>query len=225
MENTLSQTMPNLNTHLKFGNFDPTNLNIEETVNVTMLIDSSGSMSSYAQELNEDIEKNINEISGWSQAPKIYLSIGTFDSKIEVLNGFQQINNVTPPVFDPRGSSTRLYDASLEFLKNTLAQQEKSLQSGILTKSIFFVLTDGEDNASKGSSAGEVKALMEHINKTESMKGTFQAFLFGLGDKSTFESAANEMGLALYNGDLKKAFAILSASVKSYSTKKGPVII
>lgn len=236
MSNT-NQSTPNLNTHLNFGNFDPSDLQVEETVNVVLLIDTSGSMSRYSKELNEQITQFITWMQGFHQAPKLYLSIGEFDSDIRVLTGFQQVNNVSIPNFDPRGGSTRLYDGSLEFLKNQLNQQERSLQSGILSKSIFFVITDGEDNASASNAAQDVKSIVQHVQQNESMMGTFASFMVGIGDRQTFENAQQEMGIQKLfvidpnlddkdnKAKFKEAFGILSASVKSASTKKGALVI
>ncbi len=236
MSNT-NQSTPNLNTHLNFGNFDPSDLQVEETVNVVLLIDTSGSMSRYSKELNEQITQFITWMQGFHQAPKLYLSIGEFDSDIRVLTGFQQVNNVSIPNFDPRGGSTRLYDGSLEFLKNQLNQQERSLQSGILSKSIFFVITDGEDNASASNAAHDVKSIVQHVQQNESMMGTFASFMVGIGDRQTFENAQQEMGIQKLfvidpnlddkenKAKFKEAFGILSASVKSASTKKDALVI
>ncbi len=237
MENTFSQSIPNLNTHLNFGNFDPTNLDVEEVVNVTMLGDISGSMDEHKDELNETVKGCINDMQNFSQAPKIYLAQGSFGSDIHVLTGYQQINNVTAPVLNPNEGSTKLYEACHEFLKNMLTQQEKAMQAGILTKNIFFVITDGADNSSKPGSAKAVHDLIDYIKHNEALRGSFYSFLVGIGSPSIFENAQQEMGLhELHTIDanmapdqkkaaFKKVFGILSASVKSASTKKGPLVI
>ncbi len=236
-QSNTNQSIPNLNTHLNFGNFDHNDIDVEETVNVVLLIDTSGSMSRYSKELNEQITQFISWMQGFHQAPKLYLSIGEFDSDVRVITGFQQVTNVSIPTVDPRGSSTRLYDGCLEFLKNQINQQQRSLQSGILTKSIFFVITDGEDNASASDASSDVKSIVQYVQQNESMMGTFASFMVGIGDRQTFENAQQEMAIQKLfvidpnlddkenKAKFKEAFGILSASVKSASTKKGALII
>jgi len=223
-------SLQNLGTNLKFMNYDPSNLDLEETVNVVILIDTSGSMKNNEKTLNEEIDFIVKTCQGWHHAPKIFFSLGRFDSDIEVITGFQPVLNVVSPNFDPQGASTRLYDACLEFLKNAISQQQKALSAGILTKTIFFVITDGADNASASGSAGEVKNLIDFMMKDESSIGTFISILCGIGEPSIFEHAQKEMGIQkLYvdNGDkkeLKNAIGFLSQSISSASSKPGALV-
>ena len=234
---SLSQSMPDLNTHLSFGNTDVTNLDMEEIVNVTILVDTSGSMSSHAAELNQQISDFIKWMQDFHQAPKLFLSLGRFDSDIEVLTGFQQVNNVKTRVFPTDGGSTKLYEGCSEFVKNVVAQQQRALGAGILSKSIFFVITDGEDNASKATSASEVKQLINFIQSDEATMNTFASALVGIGNRNEFEHAQQEMGIqklfvidpSLSEKENKKAFkevfGWLSASVSSASTQPGALVV
>ncbi len=231
----VSKNLPNLNTHLTFGNFDPTNLNMEEVVNITFLIDTSYSMKSHENELNKQIEDFITWMQGFHQKHKLFLSIGKFDVKSEVLTGLQQVNNVAIPHFDANGGSTHLYEACNEFVKNTLSQQQRALNAGILSKSIFFVITDGGDTTGKLQEAAEVKKLINFALTDESTAGTFISTLVGIGDRATFEDAQKEMGIQklfvidsnLTEKENKKAFKEvfewLSDSVSSASTVPGAI--
>jgi len=226
----------NLNSPLTFNNFDPDDIDMGETVNVTMLIDNSGSMDSYKDILNDEIRMMITAMQGWHQAPKIFLSIGTFGEKIEVLTGFQPIANVSMKRFNPNENSTKLYDGCKEFLKNVIKQQQDASKAGIQSKSIFFVLTDGADNASNYDSAKEVKKMISYISKDESMMGNFGAVMCGIGNVNTFEHAKDEMGIQkLFTIDpnknekeikkaFKEVFGWLSQSISSASSAPGAVI-
>jgi uncharacterized protein YegL len=233
---SVSQPMPDLNTHLSYGNVDVTNLDMEEVVNVTLLVDTSGSMSPYAAELNKQISDFIKWMQEFHQAPKLFLSMGRFDSDIEVLTGFQQVNNVKNHTFNTDGGSTKLFEGCLDFLKNVISQQQRALNAGILTKSIFFVITDGADNASKATSASEVKQLINFIQSDEATINTFNSALVGIGDRNIFEHAQQEMAIRklfvidpnLDEKENKKAFkevfGWLSASVSSASTQPGALV-
>ncbi len=233
-----SVPLPNLNTHLSFGNIDVTNLDIEEVVNVIMLTDTSQSMNRFVSELNFQRAEFIRTMQNMHQAPKIFCSMGRFDSDIEVLTGFQQVNNISITPLKAIGSSTRLYDACLEFIKNAMSQQQLSLNAGILTKTIFSVITDGADNASKSDAAAEIRKIMDFIQNDEAIASTFTSALVGIGDNYIFEKAQKEMNiknLFVFDPNLtpkelskqiKEVFfdGWLSASVSSASTYAGPLI-
>ena len=233
-----SQPMPNLNTHLSFGNFDPSNMDMEEVVNTILLIDTSGSMSDHIDELNQQFAEIVKSMKDMSQSHKIFCSLGRFDSDIEVLTGFQQVHNVTVMPVQANGSRTRLYDACLEFIKNAVSQQQRALNAGILTKTVFGVITDGEDNASSVHSAPEIKNILNFINSDEATMNTFTSALVGIGERQTFEHAKDEMGiknLFVFDANLspkelrnqiKKDFfdGWFSASVSSASTVPGALV-
>lgn len=229
---TLSQAPAqplNLATNFDFANFDPDQIDIEEVVNITLLIDTSGSMQDHKDHLNQKIKEMIEDIKSWHQAPKIFFSIGTFDSKIEVLTGFQPVKDVKIPVFNPLGDSTRLYDACLEFLKNVINQHQGNRKAGVTTKSIFFVLTDGRDNASAGRASTEVKKLIDFMREDESTAGTFGSIMCGIGDKQPFEEAQQFMGIQKLfvtgNGDLREVIGFLSQSISSASSTPGGTLV
>lgn len=223
----------NLNSPLNFNNINVGDIDMGETVNVTILIDNSGSMSPFKDFLNDEIRLMIETIKSWHQAPKIFLSMGTFGSNIEVLTGFQPVSNVTPKTFNPNEGSTRLYDGCREFLKNIIRQQQDAMRAGIQTKNIFFVLTDGADNASNYDSASEVNKMITHVMKDEQTMGSFGAIMCGIGDANDFEHARKEMGIQKLfvvdpnktekeiKKELKEVIGFLSQSISSVSSAPG----
>ncbi len=226
----------NLNSPLTFNNFNADDIDMGETVNVTILIDKSGSMSIYKDMLNEEIRMMIEGMQKWHQAPKIFLSIGTFGEKIEVVTGFQPILNVKCPHFDPNEGETKLYEACREFLKNIIRQQRDATVAGVQCKNILFVLTDGIDNASSYDAAKEVNKMVTHMLSDEQTMGSFGAVMCGIGDVSSFEQAKNLMGFQkLFVIDSNKTakeiekefravFGFLSQSVSSVSSSPGATI-
>lgn len=234
-----SQTAPedlNFNTHLDFGNVDVEEIDIEETVNVTMLIDTSGSMQPKTPMLNKQIKLFVEKWQNSHHAPKIFFSTVRFDSDIEVLTGFQPVINVKAPVFDPRGASTKLYDGTLECLKNILTHQKNARKVGIRSKNILFILTDGADNASNYDSAREVKKLIDYVNNDEASMGTFGSIMSGIGPTPIFENAQREMGIQklivindnMTDEEIMKAFEelfdFLSQSISSASSSPGALM-
>ena len=74
---TSPEEVLNLNSPLTFNNFHAEDIDMGETVNVTLLIDNSGSMDTHKSILNDEIKLMIETMQGLHQAPKIFLSIGT----------------------------------------------------------------------------------------------------------------------------------------------------
>lgn len=226
-----------LNTHMTFGNFDITNAEVEEVVNAIFLADTSISMEDYKDELNAQIKFCVEKIQSFHQKDIIYLSTGRFDHEIEVLTGFQPVEHVKSPKFNPKGTSTRLYDATLEFLRNAINCQRKAASVGIITKTILFVMTDGKDNDSHPDAANEIKSLLNEIKNDEGLSGSFMTALCGIGEPAGFKAAQKAMGFQkLFVVDpnqsedenkeaLRKVFGWFSSSISSASTNKGALII
>jgi uncharacterized protein YegL len=223
----------NLNSPLNFNNFNVEDIDMGETVNITILIDNSGSMSPYRTILNDEINLMVNKFKKIHQAPKIFLSMGTFGSKVNVLTGFQPIANVNVPDFNPNEGETRLFDGCKEFMINIVKQQQDAMRSGVQTKNLFLVITDGVDNASNYDSASEVKKMISHLLTDERTIGSFGAMMCGIGDEQPFKDAQVAMGMQKLfvvdntktqkeiEKELIKAIGIFSASISSASSSPG----
>lgn len=197
-ENTAANTADevlNLNSPLNFNNFNVEDIDMGETVNVTILIDNSYSMKDYEVILNDEINLMVNKFKKIHQAPKIYLSMGTFGQTVKVLTGFQPIVNVNVPKFTPDEGATKLYDGCKEFMINIVKQQQDAMGAGIQSKNLLFIITDGEDNDSTFNSASEVKKMITYLMKDEKTAGSFVAMMCGIGNPTIFKNAQDAMGI------------------------------
>ena len=135
---------------------------IERPVRLHMLLDRSGSMTGFAEDViggfNAFVEKQ-RAIEG-----ECYLNLVQFDSD----NPFQviydnaaldQVNQLTSQVYYPRGL-TPLYDAL-----GTLITRAEQLQNQNPADNVVWVFTDGLENASTEYSAANVKALVQQKEK------------------------------------------------------------
>jgi len=217
-----------LNTALEFGNFDPEELAADEVINVVIAIDVSSSMYANKDALNESYNEFIDYFKGTHVAEKLLVSRIEFNSKIETHTGFQPIMELDNINFDNSiGGCTALYDAVKEGLTNALQYREDCEDSGINCKTLLFVLTDGEDNSSGSDSSSKVNAELKNLLKEERNFASFTTILLGLGDKTYFEAAYNEMGfdhLAVTSDsaeDIRKMINFISASISSVSSGQG----
>jgi uncharacterized protein YegL len=131
-------------------------------VNITLLLDRSGSMAKIQNE-SIDMVKNYIKEQKKIKDKEIYLSIYHFDDKFEkhVENLNIQEYNEDKYVLIPRGW-TALYDAigitinSIGEKLSLLAEEERP------EKNFVIVLTDGEENQSKEFSASKIKEMIKH---------------------------------------------------------------
>ena len=131
-------------------------------VNITLLLDRSGSMAKIQNE-SIDMVKNYIKEQKKIKDKEIYLSIYHFDDKFEkhVENLNIQEYNEDKYVLIPRGW-TALYDAigitinSIGEKLSLLSEEERP------EKNFIIVLTDGENNMSKEFSPDKIKEMIKH---------------------------------------------------------------
>lgn len=207
------------------GNFNPEDVEVEETINVQFVIDVSGSVSGYVKDLNAGLNEFVQRMQNSHVADKLFVSIVEFNDKIKVRSGYQPISQV--PVIDFTSSirgTTALYDGTKLALENALSYREGLENAGVNCKTLVFVLTDGEDNQStNGPSA--VKSIIDGLLTDERNFASFETILFGINknEEATFNRAASDMGIknvvTIDNtaDEIKKLINFISSSVSSAS--------
>ena len=221
MENTTN--ISDTDFALNFNNFDAENIQLEETINVVLAVDVSPSIGRYETELNNAINEFIQEMQKSHVAPKLFVSIVTFNEQIEVKSGFQPITNLPPADFKASGRGTALYDAVKVALDNALSYRKTLVDSGVDTKTLVFVITDGEDNSSAHNAAAEVKDKLDQLRAEEVNMINFNSMLFGVGTEAYFEDAQKQMGInelakiGTSGAEMRKMIGFISSSISSIS--------
>jgi uncharacterized protein YegL len=220
-----------MNQGFDFGNLNPDEVEVDETINVLIVVDTSSSVHSYVNELNDSINGFISQMQKSHHAEKIMLSFLTFSNanNINVTNGFQPIVNVPTQDFSSiLGGCTALYDGVLTGLTNAIDYRDQLDKTGVETKTLLFVITDGEDNDSQNP-ASSVKLAIDALNADERGANAFESILFGVGRDASFTQAQIDMGIRQLAqvGDsaeeIRKMIGIISASVSSSASGQGPV--
>jgi uncharacterized protein YegL len=209
-----------------FGNYNPEDVDQEDTINAVFAIDVSGSVSGYVDELNDGINEFVTEMQKSHVADKIFTSIVKFNSNVEVETGFQPIKNLSNNIdFEPSiGGMTALFEGTNVALTNALDYREGLENAGVNCKTLLFVITDGHDNVSNCTPA-DVKKKIDDLMMEERNFASFEAILFGIGmsNKTKFEEAAKDMGIkhvATISDsaqDIRKMIAFISSSVSQSS--------
>lgn len=208
-----------------FGNYSPEQLGVEETINAVFIIDKSGSVFKYVDELNNAWNEFITRMQKSHHANKIMVSVIEFNHNVDVVHGFRPISELKPIDMRPRiDGTTALYNAVETGLKNALDYRKDLENSGVNCKTLLFVITDGDDNQSGGPpAAAKVKDLIQELLQEERNFMSFESILFGVGEEAKFEEAQQLMGIkhlakvGTSADDIRKMIGMISQSITSAS--------
>ena len=179
---------------------------IDRPVHVGVLIDCSGSMSSYKNAVISGHHKMLESFRESEKCVRGALIFGQvlFNNQVTVLNKFRplspdgkdEIQTLTQSHYNASGL-TALYDAIIEMIKLL----EKSVDTvcseyGFLPAARLFIITDGIENAS-GHTKEDVQKAMENLRKKEWLE---QSIVFGLQhadfDEDQLEKMREEISFA-----------------------------
>lgn len=223
---TQNKSDNNVNYDFNFGNFNPDDVEVEDTINAVFAIDVSSSVSGYVDELNKGINEFVQRMQKSHVAEKLFVSIVEFQSDVKVRSGFQPIDQIPAIDFtNSIGGMTALFEGTRVALKNALDYREGLENAGVNCKTLLFVITDGDNN--RPGSPSDVKDIINNLLKEERNFASFEAILFGIGKSSGMESyftqAAADMGIknvaTIDNtpDEIKKMINFISSSVSSAS--------
>ncbi len=213
------------------ADFNPENIEVEETINAVFAFDLSSSMrnpvtlkngsaSTRCAELNKAANEFVENMAKSHVKDRLPVSTIVFSDDVEVNTGFQPITEVEAFSFQPKNGMTALYGAARLALDKAIDYRDSLIKTGVKAKTIIFIVSDGENNASSEADAEYVKNKLQELNKEEQNIMTFSSVLLGIGEESSFKEAYEKLGfhaLAVLGDDIRKAVSIISSSVTSVS--------
>lgn len=224
--------------------FDYTSIAIDklgatEYTIVHIVVDKTGSVDPFKDKLEEMLIACINSCKKSPRALNLLIRTTAFNATpqedIEELHGFTLLDTLKTDQFkgsiQPNGS-TPLYAATNEALGAVLDYGTKLYDKEFLCNSIVFVITDGDDNASRGIYPSTVKETVSDIRKKEVLE-SIRIILIGINDQDKhfqgrLESFRKEAALDEYisvgdvtEGKLAKLAQFISQSVSSQSQALG----
>lgn len=206
--------------NLNFNNFNPDEVQVDETINAVFIVDISPSVITYEKDLNHAFNEFTQTMQKSHVAEQLMVSIVEFHESVQVKSGFQPIKHIPTMKFIPSGRGTALYDATAQGLKMAMDYRENLEASGVLTKTLLFIITDGMDNSSN-TSAKTVKEKVNEVIAQEQNAFSFTTILFGVGDATQFEQAQKEMGIqhlarvGTSGAEIRKMINFISQSIAS----------
>lgn len=209
-----------------FGDFNPDDVEVEDTINVQFVVDVSSSVRNYVTELNAGFNEFVARMQKSHSAKKIFVSVVVFNHEIETISGYQPIESMGNVDFGKYvGGTTALFGGTKVALENALNYREGLENAGVNCKTLVFVMTDGGDNCQHQGTASDVKKIIDDLLTEERNFASFETMLFGINksEKTTFESAAADMGITnvvtIDNtaDEIKKMINFISSSVSGAS--------
>ena len=228
-KSTTSQSesgLENVDFNYGFGDFNPDEIEVEDTINVQFVVDVSSSVGGYISELNSGFNEFVAKMQTSHSADKIFVSVVVFNSSVETISGYQPITSMGNIDFGKYvGGTTALYGGVKTALESALNYRKGLENVGVNAKSLLFIITDGEDNEPSQGTASDVKAIIDELLTEERNFASFESILFGIGkeNKDSFENAASSMGIknvaTIGNTatEIRKMITFISSSVSGAS--------
>jgi uncharacterized protein YegL len=211
--------------NLTFNNFNPDEIQVDETINAVFAVDVSPSITTYVKDLNHAFNDFTETMQKSHVAEQLMVSIVEFDEKVRVRTGFQPIKQIPKMDFKPTGGGTALYQATYQSLDIATDYRNNLEASGVMAKTLIFVITDGMDNSSKVN-AKQVKDKLEGILAQEQNAFSFTTVLFGVGHAKGFEDAQKSMGIqhiakvGTSGAEIRKMINFISQSINKSASNQ-----
>ena len=198
----------------------------------TVVVDITGSVASFADELLNCLKVAANACKESPQIDNILFRALTFNTITYELHGFKPLSSVDPDKdyrsFNPQ-DLTAVYDATYDAIGAAIDYGELLVDQKYKVNIVCVIVTDGEDNRSKLSPA-DIANRVDKALKTEKIE-SITTILVGVNAKDCLhqlETFKNEANLAHFidAGDatpkkLAKLAQFISKSISSTSAKLG----
>ena len=221
----------------EFSGVEMDSLEASEYTLANILVDESGSVGGFVKELEQCIKTAVEACQKSRRSENLLMRVGKFGSHIansvEEIHGFNILSNIDVKNYDgtiqPNGA-TPLLDATLDSIETMEAQAKILVDQEYLCNGIFFVITDGGENASRNASFKKIKDAFQRIRKTEELE-SIKSILIGVDDahcQSELDDFKKKCGIDEYismgdvsPGKLAKLAQWVSQSVSSTSQALG----
>lgn len=123
---------------------------------VVIAVDMSGSVYGFTSEITACVKSVVEACRKSPRADNLLIRIVAFNTGLREVHGFKPLMNCNPGDYDSAfsaGGGTALFDAAFTGIGSAVTYAETLDDEDIDTNAIVFVITDGDDNASKMAAA------------------------------------------------------------------------
>lgn len=189
-----------------------------EVTLVVPVLDMSGSMTPVTKAVIDGYNTMLQAMRDSKQAESILVSTWVFNNQPQLLYGYtpvSQVPHLTNHDYRPDWM-TALYDATLDAFTGLVGYGQQLRDSGIYTKCVVVVFSDGADNRSQHSPF-DVKTVSADLLQQEIYVLAFVGF--ETGEPVDYHQIAGEMGFPSVltaqstPSEIRKVFTLVSKSV------------
>lgn len=182
-------TMEDLKTasNYKFSAVKIDELGAPEYTLVTVAQDVSGSVFTYARDMEKCLQTILEACQKSPRAENLMFRLVGFNDVLNEIHGFKLLNTITPQdyqnILQPDGG-TALFDAVQSAVDATKDYGEILHDQDFGVNAIVFIVTDGDDNASQAT-ANSVKKAVNDAIKSEKLE-SITVVLVGVGQAAHY---------------------------------------
>lgn len=156
--------------NFRFSGVRPEALGASEYTLATIVVDTTGSVSGFADELRKAVKSIIDSLRKSPFPENLLVRLVTFNEEVEEVFGFKALADIDSTLvdgaIDPAGL-TALYDASLEALGATEQYAQVLYDQDFDVNAAVYVITDGDDNRSRSATAAAVASRVAAVRQSE----------------------------------------------------------
>lgn len=184
MSEELDDTMESLQTqsNYHFSAVKVDELGATEYTLVSVVQDASGSVHPFAKDMEACLKTILGACQKSPRAENLMSRLGVFNNNLEEIHGFKLLSSIAvsdyDDILDPDGG-TALFDAVQSSVEATTEYAKILSDQEYGVNAIVFVITDGDDNASRATPTSVKKAISDAI-KSEALDG-ITVVLIGVG--------------------------------------------
>lgn len=215
-------------TAFQFSNIKIEKLGSSEYTLVTIVMDTSGSISSYQSNLVTMLNTIVDACKKSPRAENLLLRVLTFNDDVNELHGFIPLQNIIQYQSNDLACTgcTALYDAIYSAVMATKLFGENLADQDYDVNAVIYITTDGEDNKSSFTPS-KIASEIENIQKNEKIE-SLTTVLIGMGDAPSLDTLKNDGKLTqvvdmgnITPGKLAKLANWTSKSISSSSQSLG----
>lgn len=159
-------------------------LGASEYTLVNIVVDMSGSVSSFKNELTECIKTIVSSCKHSQRAENLMIRLSTFNNDVVEEHGFTLLNsldvNSYTNTINPTGL-TSLYDATLNAIESVKKYGTELSDQEFDVNGIIFILTDGDDNNSFNN-ISKIKETILKVRQEEKLE-SLRTILIGVNTR------------------------------------------
>lgn len=201
----------------------------------TIVTDVSGSVAGFSAQLENAVKTVVKSCQKSPRSDNLMLRFVTFSHDLNEIHGFKLLNTCQESNYDGTincGGNTALFGAALESIEATITYGGQLMKQEFLVNGIVVLITDGEENASKGVSTKQIQKAINEVQKAESLE-SLTVVLVGVtqgnqGLSGYLKDFADQTGITSYidigsvsAGKIAKLANFISHSISSTSSALG----